>query len=510
MSAPHHPNGSSVSLVQQQSGNRSVSASQIPVGGITRSSHVSHSQQSPLVASNSSGPLSSESEAAIWTLDRVINYLDRHEFSKEWQQAFRNLNIHGQEFLDMGHHSSTSLLERVQPEVLRICGQHAEPAKERQAAKNIKKMVREMLKLTKVVPNTPPSSSGQISPQNRNDSFSSAERGESPSKQPHLKSPVQTRFNPNNRSTTLPVMHPDGSYSSSTEQPPYTRGSSDSRIEQLHRPNGSDSGPKSRALNNVVDQVGRHSPSNSETSIREPQESWGYSNFTGKQPISNSPRNSPSLGYQTIPTHRHEKSNSTESIASSINNSMMNRAGDGKGTTKALQVLGVHPKPVERQDTHEKSRGTKIVDKIRRLGARKESKDDESMDDVDSPTSPGWRSAGVPFSIAEHNASDSSLDRHSISSVDVNLRGRQKVSRAATAANGVTGAANQRKFVFATKDGRIWVLVEVTKLDTVESLRKMVCAELGIGEWDIASIHQTEVGQGANLNGTLYSPLSRI
>lgn len=503
--ATTHSTGSSVVV---QPGNRSVSASNQNPPGITRSSHVSHSQQSPLVASNSAGPLSPD-VATVWTLDRVVAYLDRHEFSQEWQQAFRNLNIYGKEFLEMGQHNSTSLLQHVHPEVLRICGPNADLAKERQAARNIKKMVREMLKLSEGVPNTPPSSAPN------HQTTSSTERGESPSKQPartagSLASPDQKRFS-TVRSTTLPLMHTDGTNSSSNSNEPFmSRGSSESVLP--HRANGLDSVSRGRneyskgALGSVDQVQGRHSPSNSETSIRETSDGYGYGS-AGRSTLASSPRSSPSLGYQPI-SARHGKSNSTESIASST---VSHRPGDGKGKEKALLVLGItnpHQQPVVRSDTHEtRSGGTKIVDKFRkRFRSRSESKDDDSMDNGDdSPTSPGLRSGGsnLPFAISEHNTSDSSLDQNSISSVD-GLRGRHRRS-----ANGGAGQANQgKKFIFVTRDGKIWVLVDISNLDSVDAIRKEICDNLMISEWDVAQIHLTEVGQAAN--GTEIGRFIRI
>lgn len=491
-----HSTGSSIVV---QTGNRSVSASNQNPSGITRSSHVSHSQQSPLVASNSAGPLSPD-VATVWTLDRVVNYLDRHEFSQEWQQAFRNLNIYGKDFLDMGSHKSTSLLQHVHPEVLRICGPSADPAKEMQAAKNIKKMVREILKLSREVPNTPPSSAP-------NHQIFSAERGESPSKQPaqstgSARSPNQKRFS-TVRSTTLPVVLTDGSNNSSNE-PFLSRGGSESMLQ--NRTAGSDSVSRGRneftkgALGNVDQVQGRHSPSNSETSIRDPSDGYGYGS-AGKSTLASSPRSSPSLGFQSIST-RHGKSNSTESVASST---VSHRAGDGKGKEKALIVLGItpgHQQPSPRHDTHEmKSGGTKIVDKFRKR-FRREARDDDSMDNGDdSPTSPSWRSQvpNLPFAIPEHNTSDSSLDRHSIPSED-GLRGRHKNPRST---GGGTAGNQGKKFVFVTRDGKIWVLVEISNLDTVDAVRKEICENLAISEWDAAQIHLTEVGQGAT--GIFYS-----
>lgn len=446
-------------------GNRSVSNQLSP--GITRSSHVSHShvQQSPLasVSSTTTGPHSPD-VATVWTLETVVAYLNRHELSAEWQEAFRNLNIHGGGFLEMGQHNSTSLFQHVLPEVLRICGPNADPVREKIAAKNIKKMVREILKLSQEIPNTPPSSGVNVS-----------DNGESPGRTVGAaqRSPNQPRF-PVQRGATFPANYPDGTHHGS--DPFLPRGNE-------HRAPLPDS--RARTALAGVDHIQRRPSPSSEVPSRDTD-----NHMFGKQPPSNSPRNSPHPGYQPI-SSRHGKSNSQESVASST---ASHRAGDGKGKEKALLVLGItrDERPVNRSDHEVRSSGASLVGRWRKKFRRENAEDDGNEDD--SPTSPGWRPPGLPFAIPENNTSDSSLDRTSLSSVD-GVRSRVLNLRSAPVG---TARSSRSVFVFATKNGRVWVSVDLTNLDKGAAIRKEICRNMGINDYDTAAIHLTEVGQEPN------------
>ncbi|KAG0126892.1 hypothetical protein HOY82DRAFT_491281 [Tuber indicum] len=460
--------------VPASAGSRSVS------NGITRSSHVSHShsQQSPLV-SNAAGPLSPD-VATVWTLDSVVAYLSRHEFSEEWQEAFRNLNIHGAGFLEMGQHNSTSLLQIVLPEVLRIRGPSADPVKEKLAAKNIKKMVREILKLSQEIPNTPPPA-GHNPPEN----------GESPAGMANTsqRSPAQTRF-PTQRGATFPASNIYSETSHNASEPFLPRGGSENTLQ--HRVGASESRSRNEFSKGALasaDQISRHSPSNSDASIRDPADGHAF----GKQALSSSPRNSPHLGYQSVSRHepistRHGKSNSQESVTSSTVN---HRPGDGKGKEKALIVLGItqNERPIARQDPDGKS-GSGLVDRFRKK-FRRETSDDDNEDG--SPT--GLGTPNLPFTIPENNASDSSLEQASVSSVDA-LRGRASNPRSAP--GGGTPKSSKPVYVFATRDGKVWVSIDVTSLEKGGEIRKEICRNLGINDYDVAAIHLTEVGQEPN------------
>lgn len=463
-------------------GNRSVS------NGITRSSHVSHShsQQSPLV-SNAAGPLSPD-VATVWTLDSVVAYLNRHEFSEEWQQAFRNLNIHGAGFLEMGQHNSTSLLQIVLPEVLRICGPNADPVKEKLATRSIKRLVREILKLSQEVPNTPPPA-GHNPPEN----------GESPAKMggTSQRSPAQARF-PTQRGATFPThnVYSDGSHNAS--EPFLPLGASENSLQ--HRAGTLEPRSRSEFSKGALastDQISRHSPSNSEASIQNPTDGHVF----GKQALSSSPRNSPHLGYQSVSRHepistRHGKSDSQGSVASGTVN---HRPGDGKGKEKALLVLGItsNERLGARQDYDGKSSSSGFVGRFRKKFRRETSDDDN---DDGSPTAPG--APTLPYTIPENNASDSSLDRASVSSVDAT---RVKGSKPRSAPGGGTPKSSKPVYVFATRDGKVWVSIDVTSLEKGGEIRREICRHLGINDYDAAAIHLTEVGQEPN-----GKPYSRI
>jgi hypothetical protein len=398
--------------------------------GITRSNHA----QSPSVATSGASFSIPSDVAAVWSLDRVLNYLDRHHLPAEWVQAFRNLNICGTEFLELGY--TQGLLTYVFAEVMRICP-NADENKERTAAKNIKKMIREILKL--------------------------AQAADDISDLPPLARQPGRRPMSTTRSVTMPVMaesvlNSGDSFQRQNGSEPALRGRSEF----------------SKAALGSVDPI-RHSPSNSESGFQ-----------SGRPSASASPHGSPSLGFQTSGRHGH--SNSMESVR-----------GEGKADRKALHVLGLLPRgSTDKTDSHESNRqnsldqqqqqprhgGGKILDKVKR---RFFSKDGESHDDV-SPTSPGWKHSlpNLPFASAEYNGSSSSIDRVSISSVD-GMR-RHRTSNA---------ASNKASYAFVTKDGRVWILIDVTNIETPYALRREICANLDINDWENATITLAEIGQKA-------------
>lgn len=50
----------------------------------------------------SSGLLSPSDPSLQWSMDRVLSWLAKHNFSNDWQEAFRNLDIQGADFLELG------------------------------------------------------------------------------------------------------------------------------------------------------------------------------------------------------------------------------------------------------------------------------------------------------------------------------------------------------------------------------------------------------------------------
>lgn len=403
------------SVQSAQSGNRS--APQSAGTGISRSGHA----HSPLATSHSALTVTHE-VAHMWTLDRVVNYLDRHNFSTEWQQAFKNLDVYGVEFLELG--ANRGLHSHILPEVMRINPQ-ADESRERNNAKEIKKMIQDVLKLAHSTEEGP----GHGAP--------------TPMRQ-------QGQRRPAVRSGTT------DSYTSDSPN---------------HRPTPSDSSARGRneytkAAFGSMDSV-RQSPP-----ITDGQNQSGHAT---RPSVGSSPHDSPNLGYGA----RHNHSNSSESVVS------MSRTGEGKNDHKALKVLGIktgrdkdnsaHEKG--RQDPMEKRGGGGLFDKMKDFIRPK---GPDNGNDEDSPTSPGWKRE-LPF-VANNNGSSSSIDRASVTSLD-SFR-RNPPSR-----------PNRPVYVFATRDSKTWMSLEITRIESVEELRKEICSHVGINDWQTALVYQTEVGQ---------------
>lgn len=385
--------------------------------------------------------------AALWTLERVLGYLERHQFALEWQQAFKNLDIHGSEFLELADNSG--LFTYILPEVMRINPQLSE-SDEASVARYMKGLIRQVIKLANSVEDT------DVHPGHRN------------------------QRNVAKRSSTLPLNYqdkngapvPDHSFGPS-------RGNSDTVVpqqQQSRKPTqGQGRNELSKNMLGAVDNP-RHSPSNSQTDFHKMQ---------------SSPQHSPHL---MAGSSRHGHTASTDSVTS---NNPNHRPGDGKGDKKALIMLGLvnrHDKPESPHERHpsrsdgfpERHGGGKILEKVRKkFWPHREGGETED----DSPTSPGWNRMlppMMPFAM-DNNESSSSVDRVSTSSMD------QRRPRGGQA---LFGVKNKPIYVFVTRDGRIWHLVELTNVETVESVRMEICNSFDISEWDSTLIHLTEVGHG--------------
>jgi mitogen-activated protein kinase kinase kinase len=91
--------------------------------------------------------------AAQWPLDTVLIWLASHQFSNEWQETFKALNIHGAEFLDIGltHRGRgkfSIMHEQVYPRLQQICQDNGKPwdkateREHRDEARRLRKLIR--------------------------------------------------------------------------------------------------------------------------------------------------------------------------------------------------------------------------------------------------------------------------------------------------------------------------------------------------------------------------------
>lgn len=86
---------------------------------------------------------------------------------------------------------------------------------------------------------------------------------------------------------------------------------------------------------------------------------------------------------------------------------------------------------------------------------------------------------------------------------------QERTLRLAPGHRQVTSGSRQERLpirVFVTTNFKIFALVDLTEIETADTIRKALCLALGVQEWDTVSIYRTEVGQTAH--GMLTSLLN--
>ena len=103
-------------------------------------------------SNNSTTPLSPNDPILKWPIDQVLFWLASNSFSKEWQETFRNLDIHGAEFLELGRANGgrgnfAMMHNNVYPELAKECnksGTGFEQAREREEWKRMRRLIRKL------------------------------------------------------------------------------------------------------------------------------------------------------------------------------------------------------------------------------------------------------------------------------------------------------------------------------------------------------------------------------
>ncbi|KAL2001571.1 hypothetical protein VTN02DRAFT_1571 [Thermoascus thermophilus] len=109
---------------------------------------------------------------------------------------------------------------------------------------------------------------------------------------------------------------------------------------------------------------------------------------------------------------------------------------------------------------------------------------------LESPTSPVNTRNGshLPFAKPGYNTSEASLGERPSSA---SLSDHEKMSIWRRSINSTKG----KKYAFATLDGWNYRLIDITDVDSADSLRAAICQNLGVIDWTSAQIFLTEPGQ---------------
>ncbi|KAK3941304.1 hypothetical protein QBC46DRAFT_382863 [Diplogelasinospora grovesii] len=441
--------------------------------------------------------------AAQWPIDKVIAWLQINQFSKDWQETFRALNVQGAQFLELGTmHGGRGnfgmMHQMVYPRLALECqksGTGWDQPREREEGKRMRRLIRSIVNGRPAVPT-------QQVPAGH-------------SRKESVTSSVPQSAGPDSESPNTPIKAPGPGFGG--------RRFSQSRattMPTLSNTMSSDSNHRTIMKNLEIDNGRRHSPSASESGeagTHRGSTPLGRESPSGSpNPSSNLfPQSSNNVGSLSASPHSsrfgHRQRNSTDSVSSnaaiygsgvpadaaamlksgmSLAEVMNSTQGNGGGRRHGQD--GGRPSPQE--NSGDRSAGTdpptsaKGSKSFLSFLSRKNRKDDggfPSPDDQDSPTSPAMSFKPGSLGSRAGNASETSLERPG-SSYDYG---------SASSIRGQKRASTARMYILATADDWHYRMVDVTDADSAADLRQIICINLGLPDSEGAQIYVTELGK---------------
>ncbi|KAI0165146.1 hypothetical protein GGR52DRAFT_575239 [Hypoxylon sp. FL1284] len=407
--------------------------------------------------------------AAKWPLDHVLLWLAANHFSKEWQETFKHLDIHGARFLELGSQKGGRgnfgmMHQLVYPRLAHECmASHIlwDQPRERDEGKRMRRLIRS------IVTGKPVDSAKSLpahgSKESLNGTLAQGAGTDVESPNTPIKAGSNSRGFSQTRATTMPTL------------------SSTMSTDSNHR----------AMLKNIdVDSSRRMSPNLSD---------YGDNNYRAAL-RSDSPGSSPKLSTAFVsqpssgnlsPSSRfhHKSRNSTDSVSSNaaiygsgvpaeagqfLRNGMSG-IGDMIHASRSDRRYNTDGRHAESNDRPTSAEPSSARDKQSFLGflkRRNKQKDDGSFpspDDGDSPTSPNLLKSrlGTPPPEAVRDSAPT-------------FRRNKNVPRV---------------FVLVTMDGWNYRLCDVTDCDTAVDLRKSICLNLALSDPRTFDIFLTELGR---------------
>ena len=465
-------------------------------------------------SSTSLGGLSPCEAAVRWPLDRVLLWLAKNGFSRDWQETFKELELQGADFLELGHGSGGrgnlgKMHQVVYPQLAKECersGTGWDQARERDEGKRMRKLIRQIhddgshdisatpQKRRDSHPSVaipPPEGTGgpAASPKLGNEPAFAAPRSATSEYSPGFKAPQLShnkRQSMQMRSVTLPVppSHDSSTIEPSGNEPTWHRGdyskAAFSGTKGDHRRQSPSTSSENGLFSGLSSRYYEESPKSGSPAMQ--QASLAHSGPTG----------------ELSSKYEHSRGNSTDSIT-----------GVGRGTTPTTryyeslrqqpqQLDGARPSPQDsytRQwsgetSSYPKEHSKGFLHKFKRRPKPGEpSHPSPEEQNLESPTSPVNLRQNIPYlpyTKPNYNSSDLSVgERPSSSSTSDHERLAMRTKP----------TQKGKKWMLVTMDGWNYRLVDVTDLDSVENLRSAICQNLGISDWPGAQIFLTEPGQ---------------
>ncbi|KAF4827263.1 MAP kinase kinase kinase mkh1 [Colletotrichum tropicale] len=428
--------------------------------------------------------------AAQWPLDKVLLFLASNQFSKDWQETFKGLNIHGTHFLELGsglggRGNFGMMHQQVYPRLAVECtnsGTGWDQPREREEGKRMRRLIRNIVKGLPADPSKV-SSHGRKESVNHGNNLPSAGTDGADSPNTPIKAPGPgfggRRFS-QTRSTTMPTLN---STMSSDSNHRNILKQIDIDGSRRHSPNASEPGDSFRPPPLRTD-----SPNGSPN----PQSASLFPSSAGN--LSASPH-SAKFGHRSRNSTDSLSSNAaiygsgippeaSQMLRSGMNIADMIQATRGNAESRRLGQDGGRPSPQE--SNGDRSAGTEPPSSAKDgksflsfLSRKKKQKEDgafPSPDDVESPTSPALNFKSHSFGSRFGNNSETSLDL---------LHEKDKSRRSGPG----------RTYVLATMDGYNYRMCDITEAESATDLRQIVCSSLGLMDALNSQIYLTELGK---------------
>ncbi|XXH01503.1 Superkiller protein 3 [Hypoxylon texense] len=470
-----HSSNSQASWSTTNQTNTVNTASTTPADDTNRGLLYSNMFNSRMMSTTSNATVHSEIPpelAAKWPLDHVLLWLAANHFSKEWQETFKNLNIHGAQFLELGSQKGGRgnfgmMHQLVYPRLAHECVANNmtwDQPREREEGKRMRRLIRSIVTGKPIDSNK--SLPAHASKESLNGAHAQSAGTDAESPNTPIKTNSSARGFSQTRATTMPTL-------SSTMS--------------------SDSNHRAMLKNIDVDSSRRLSPSLSE---------YGDNNYRAAL-RSDSPGSSPKLStaFLTQPSsgnlspsgrfHHHKSRNSTDSVSSNaaiygsgvppeagqLLRNGMSGIGDMIHASRSDRRYndGKHSESNDRPASAEPSSARDNKSFLSFLKRKNKQKDDGSFpspDDGDSPTSPNLLKPrfGTPPPEAVQDSAPT-------------FRRNKNVPRA---------------LILVTLDGWHFRLCDVTDCDTAADLRANICMNLGLSDPRGFDIFLTELGREAH------------
>jgi mitogen-activated protein kinase kinase kinase len=475
-----------------------------PMDEATRERLYTANNAQPRGTSNSSNPTPPGSIppeiAAQWPLDTVLLWLAQNQFSKDWQETFKALNLHGAQFLELGSgHGGRGnfgmMHQQVYPRLAQECTNSRtgwDQPREREEGKRMRKLIRS------IVTGRPADVSKVSTAHGRKESLNGGHGNNLPS------AGTDPMDSPN-----TPLTAPGPGFSSRR----FSQTRSTTLPNSISASNIS-SEPNHRNILKHVDTDGarRHSPNVSESS---------EATFRAPTVHSGSPTGSPGIPpavytSTTTPTIAqspsaikagHRSRSSLDSVASNAAIYGSGVPSDAASLLNRNMNLGdiVHGRNHDARSRHSPSDGgdrsaggetpssAKDSKGLLSFWSRKkrQTKDDSAYPSPEemeaSPTSPHGSIRPVGLGVRGSNGSDTILDLSGSTLGDdrngntLNMRSR-KISPV-------------RTYVLATMDYWNYRMCDITEAETATEVRQVICMHLGLGDYENSHIYLTEAGK---------------